>query len=142
MSKALRQQILELASRKSGFHSSDIPDRDTTYVLSRANELVGEGKLFKVRVAYKRVEFFTDKKTADQVQRKSEAANAAKVQAASMSPRSAGWAKNAEVVFTKATKFTKCPSPPPRFASVATPNIHGGNQRGRVSVNESHEVGK
>lgn len=142
MSKALRQQILELASRPNGFHSSDIPERDSTYVLSRANELVGEGRLFKVRVAYKRVEFFADKKKADQVQRKAEASNAAKVQAASMSPRTAGWSKNAEVVFTKATKFTKCPSPQPRFASVATPNIHGGNQRGRVSSNDSQEAVK
>lgn len=129
----LKQRILDLSSRPTGMAAKDIGDYRTTYVRDLANELVAEGKLHKAKLGAKHVRFYIDRHLAMAAQRKAEAKAAAETQAQATRRTSAGWAPNAKVVINKKTKFTKCPSPPQRFAAIDTPNIFGGNQRGRVS---------
>lgn len=129
---AIYDRILTLAQSPEGMHSSQIKDLGSTYVLSRANELVSAGRLYKARLAHKHVRFYTGRQRAIEAQRKADADAMAATQAASMKRSNASWSPKAKVVFTKATKFTKCPSPPDRFMATETPNVYGGNQRGRV----------
>ncbi len=129
----LKQRILELSARPNGMAAKDIADYRTTYVRNLANELVADGKLYKAKLGAKQVMFFTNRELAIAAQRKAEAAAAAQTQTQAVRRTSAAWAPDAKGVINKKTKFTLCPTPPLRFKAVDTPNIFGGNQRGRVT---------
>lgn len=130
---AIHARILELAARPQGMHSSDIPDMKADKVLVRAEELVKTNRLIKVKVAFKRVTFFTDPEQAKTAQIAADLANAVKTQTEARKPNNASFTRDAEVVFTPKTKFTVCPGHKPRFEAIETPHVHGANQRGRVT---------
>lgn len=134
----LTSLIVKLATRECGCHSSnqELRDYTTSEVCNAANKLVTRGVLFKAKLAHKEARYYADQARAQQVERN--AAFSRKVprfgKAAAAQHRHTqrlDWL-DADMVVTPDTVFTQCPNYSPRFQAVDTPNVYGGNQRGRV----------
>ncbi len=137
---ALTTLIVRLAAREVGCHSSNQELRNYTagQIGGAASKLIARGVLFKAKVSHKDVRYYTSMERAAQVER-----NAAFTKKTGKFGRAAAaehrhtsradWV-GADMVVTPNTVFTQCPNWAPRFESIDTPNVYGGNQRGRVTL--------
>jgi hypothetical protein len=132
-----RTQILTLAARDKGVHSSDLPEFKSAYFAARCHDLMGESLLFRAQLAHKHTRYFTDRATAERVQAESGYDRNRKVEqppAARVTNKAQAFRKDAEVVFTPQTKFTACPGFKTRFEASAPSFIHSAVQSGRVTA--------
>jgi hypothetical protein len=132
----IRSQILTLAARPNGMHSSDLPSFASGYLSARCYDLMGEGLIFRAQLAHRHTRYFTDKEAADRAQAQSGYSRMRKMESkttTTLAPRAQSFTKGAEVVYTDKTKFTACPGFKPRFESMAPAFVHSAVQSGRIT---------
>lgn len=103
---AHKVELMRLAARPDGVRCTDIPHATLARVFNAAEQLVEEGRLFKVKFSHRVVRYYTDKRKADIL--KQVPPNMQVV----LKPRqSAGWSKDEPVVVPPDVKITICPAP-------------------------------
>lgn len=128
-----RAQILALASRENGVHSSDLPEHTTTYFSGRCYELMNIGQLFRAKLAHKHTRYYTDRAAAERAQTDASRKLADKRPCVEIASRSVAFRPDAEVIFTTQTKFTRCPGYRSRFEAMTPSFVHTALQSGRVT---------
>lgn len=121
--------ILAAAKRDRGFSVQPLVGRSDKAVANRCEALAAAGKLHKAKLSHRVVRWYDTAERAQAAMDKAHVDRARMVTHASASkPRMLD--QSSEGIITAATKFTVCPSNPPRFQT-ASP-IQFGLQRGRV----------
>ncbi len=141
----LAAAILKLAARAGGVHSLDpeLSAWSQKAISGTASRLTQQRRLWPVKRAQHLVLYFTDKAHAlncvtgtDSFKAVSTRKRSAKEQPA-MAAKPTGPMRlepDAQVVYTADTKYTVCPAFTPRFQEHTLEHVHGGLQRGRVTL--------
>lgn len=122
-------RLIELASKPSGVHCSEVTWLMSADASARLCALVTRGVLHRGGTARGHIRYFKSEVDAKKYA-KSQASKPANVTIHPLTK--AAWAKNAQVVMNSKTKVTICPGYTPRFEAVTVPFIHTANQSGRV----------
>lgn len=126
----LRNKILAAAARPNGMGTGDIPGHERARVSAMCARMVANGGLFKLQVSHRHVRMFASEEGMRKAQdRLNMTRKPPRKPSPSAAPRKVC---QAEIVYTESTKYTLCPSAPPRFQTFDMPHIHGALQRGRV----------
>lgn len=128
--QTVTDKIIELAKREGGVSSSDIPGVTSADLSARCCSLVRRGRLFRAGEGRGNIRYFATAEAAEKYNKETPTIPMVSFKEFGSSLR---FSPSAKEVFTKNTKFTKCPTPEPRFKALDIPNIYSANQRGRIS---------
>lgn len=130
----MRKQILAMAARPTGVHSSELPEYTSTYFSGRCYELMNAGQLFRAQLGHRNTRYFTDKDAALRAELNANSDQSAKRPNVNTdASRGIAFHKDADVVYTDKTKFTRCPGFQARFEAVTSAFVHTALQSGRVA---------
>lgn len=102
---AFKVEMLRLAARPDGFAATDIAGHPPN-IFTAAQQLVKEGRLFKVKFSHKVVRYYADARAAKALTPKP-----ASMQITVGARQRATWSADEPGVVNEKTVFTVCPSP-------------------------------
>lgn len=122
--------ILAAAKRERGFTAQPLVGRSHNTVANRCEVLAAAGKLHKAKISHRVVRWYDTAERAQAAMDKAHVDRSRMVAYASASkPRMLD--QSSEGRITPDTKYTVCPSHPPRYQAMGA--IEFGLQRGRVT---------
>ena len=117
----VRQMIAKQAAQPEGFVVTRHSGRFTqSNVFEACRWLIAKGFICKARRSNSDIRFFSTQAAADAYLKTTPAARSAPVKETARS----AFAKTAETVFTPQTKYTRIPTPEPRFSTTDIPFQH------------------
>lgn len=120
------ERVLELASRGSGMHSSDLPDVKSSHVSNAVARLTKKGLLYRVIYHRRHVRYFTNPAAASMARERVCARERAKPEIKLQDLGRASWTVNEPAILPPHIVVQYGPSHPPRFREYVLPFVHGG----------------